>query len=315
MSEEEEIVSQSCSKCGSEYSKGMKFCPSCGASLDKSAALPSTKDFFKEFVNYDPNIWGTLKTLILKPGKLTSQFLEGDHSKVTSPAKLFIIISAIAFLVGTISVVGDSKNEQQPEEVVINEGEKPGLQLEIQTSTGLVIHNIDYYKDEIDSLGADKFLQSRNTQLNPVMYWVVKRTVEKYQKNDYEEINTNHERNASFLLYLLIPIFAFFMKVFRWKRSFTEHLTFTLYFFSAFYLIQLLWKIVGRVIGWFFPEPWLGLAVVPLVLIVAYLISAIHKNYQFGWINSGLIGLLTGTLLLVSTALLLFFASLLILSL
>jgi hypothetical protein len=305
-----------CYNCGSEYSEGMKFCPSCGTAVSEENTLPTTKDFFHEFINYDPAIWYTLKELILHPGVLTQKFISGDHNKVTSPAKLFILISAVTFFVGIVSVIGDSANEPAKEDLTVEiTEERPGLELEIKTSTGLRINNIEYYKEDIDSLGAAGFLESRNTEFNPIMYWVVKRTVQKYQQNDYEEININHERNASILLYLLIPIFALYMKMFRRRKSFTEHITFTLYFFSSFYMIMLISKVVSIILNKGLSFSWLGLASLPFIWTTAYLIIAVKKNYEFNWIAASLIGLVGGILLLIFIILLLILSSLLILSL
>ena len=181
------------------------------------------------------------------------------------------------------------------EEITVQMQEKPGLELEIETSSGLSINNIEYYKDDIDSLGVENFLIQRGQQKGSLLFWVVERTIKKYQENEYKEINVNHQRNASLLLYLLIPLFAFFMKMFRWKNSFTEHITFTLYFFSAFFFIQLLSLLVDRIFYSLFSIPLTGLVFVPLTII--YLIIAIHRNYNFGWIKSVLIGLLNGALL------------------
>ena len=62
---------KNCKYCETFLSEEMKFCPSCGKSVTEEGKLPSYNDFFKEFINYDPNIWRTIKLLLLKPGKLT----------------------------------------------------------------------------------------------------------------------------------------------------------------------------------------------------------------------------------------------------
>jgi len=306
-------MGKNCTNCGTELLDEMKFCPACGTPISDIPSLPKTKDFFKEFINYDRNIWSTIKKLLLKPGTLTGEFISGNHQKVTSPAKIFIIISALGFLFGSISLTQPSTEKTITEEEINSLQEKPPLELQFETSTGVKINNIAYYRKEIDSLGAEQFLIQRGSKPGNIRFWIIKRTIKKYQENDYKPISTNHERNASFLLYLLIPIFSFFMKVFRWKRSFTEHITFTLYFFSTFYLLKLVSKLIGKVAFYVFSIEFLGIIFVPLT--IAYLTIAIHRNYGFKWIFALLIGLLTGTLLLVSIALLLFFSSLLILAL
>ena len=308
-------MNKNCSNCGTELLEDMKFCPSCGKPLSGTSSLPKTKDFFKEFINYDRNIWRTVKKLLLNPGTLTREFMSGNHLNFTSPAKIFIIISAMAFLFGSISLTKPTPENATIEKEIsdLPLADRPRLELEFETSTGVKMKNLEYYKNEIDSLGAEQFLIQRGLQAGTIKFWVIKRTIQKYQENDYKPISANHERNASFLLYLLIPIFAFFMKVFRWKRSFTEHITFTLYFFSTFYLLGLLSKLIGKLAFYVLSINYLGLIFVPLTIV--YLAIAIRRNYGFKWAFALPIGLVTGVLLLVSMVLLLFFSSLLILAL
>lgn len=305
-------MNSQCPKCGAPRTEEMKFCSSCGKSFQEEKKAPSNRDFLKEFLNYDPHIWRTIKLLISKPGQITKDYLNGNHEKLTSPAKLFIIISAIAFLFGSISLTDSNPKQDQPNQPLLEGTEKLPLQLEITTRSGLTIHNIAYYQPEIDSLGAEEFLNQRGNKPSGIMFWIVSRTIKKYQQNDFKEINVNHQRNASFLLYLLIPGFALFMKVFRWRRPMVEHFTFTLYFFSAFYLLQMISLLIGK-LYFLIRIPFLGLLFIPLSLI--YLIMALRRNYAFNWGISSLLGLVTGALLLVSAALLLFFSSLLILAL
>lgn len=299
-----------CQHCGSPLAENKPNCPNCGESSPTDHQAPSFKDFFKEFINYDKNIWYTLRLMIFKPGVLTAEFLKNGGKTVTSPAKLFIIASALSFILGSIGVLDKPEKESTPPALAAGE-EKPGLQLEFTTSEGVRIKNIQYYRDEIDSLGPAEFYTSRNIVLNPILTWVVVRTIKKYQANDYEEISINHQRNASILLYLLIPFFAFLLKPLGWKRSFTEHISFTLYFFSAFFIWQLILNYSARLI--YFTT---GFGV-PFILIISvfatcYLIISIYRHYQINWAYSFLASIIYIIILIILMSLLLFFSSLLI---
>ncbi|HEY9117214.1 MAG TPA: DUF3667 domain-containing protein, partial [Roseivirga sp.] len=166
----------------------MKFCSSCGYSFIQESKAPRSRDFLKEFLNYDQHIWRTIKLLFSKPGTVTQAYMQGQGDRLTSPAKLFIIITAISFVLGSVSLTSsdDALLEQAPP---LQEGQsKPPLELEITTSKGVEIKNIIYYRDEIDSLGSEAFMMKRGIPKGSLRFWVIKRTIKKYQKNNYQSL-------------------------------------------------------------------------------------------------------------------------------
>lgn len=299
-----------CRNCGFVLKESVKFCPECGTPTTqlKPSEKPVLGDFFQEFINWDPKIWRTLKVLLTKPGKLVGEFMR-DHKSVTSPAKLFVLISALSFFFGVITVTRALENSEL--KIDFDQlTEKPDIELTFESSTGIRMENIAYYQPEIDSLGAEEFLTQRDNPPNGILFWIAKQTIKKYQNNDYREISINHQRNASFLLYLLIPFFALTLKIFGRQISMTEHFTFTLYTFSAFFVFQMLFRGLGVLVYNIFSIPYLELGFVPVSII--YLAAAIHFHYRKNWLISIFGGISMTLVLLLSTLFLLLFSSLLI---
>lgn len=93
-----------------------RFCPHCGqenAETRKPFYYLFTH-FFEDFTHYDGQFWGTLKNLLLKPGKLTSTYLEGKRQKFVPPVKLYIFVSFITFFMFALfPMININLNEQK----------------------------------------------------------------------------------------------------------------------------------------------------------------------------------------------------------
>jgi hypothetical protein len=92
-----------CKNCGTGISG--EYCTSCGQKKynRKDFLLKNfLRDLAEEAFDLDSKIFHTLKFLILKPGKLTYDFLNGVQKKYIGPVKLYLIIITLNFLVYSI---------------------------------------------------------------------------------------------------------------------------------------------------------------------------------------------------------------------
>jgi hypothetical protein len=77
-----------------------QFCPACGQK-DIDLERPFFELFseaFREAVDLDGRAWRTVKTLFLRPGRLTEAFLAGKRRSYTSPLRLYLFISVSFFI-------------------------------------------------------------------------------------------------------------------------------------------------------------------------------------------------------------------------
>ncbi len=86
-----------CLNCGHLVEE--KYCPNCGQQNTETRQPFHYlfTHFVEDFTHYDGQFWGTLKNLLLKPGKLTNTYLEGKRQKFVPPVKLYIFVSFITF--------------------------------------------------------------------------------------------------------------------------------------------------------------------------------------------------------------------------
>ncbi|MBX9853794.1 MAG: DUF3667 domain-containing protein [Cytophagaceae bacterium] len=89
-----------CKNCGTKFSGN--YCPSCGQKKFSREDF-SFKRYFREIAedvfDYDSKIFRTIKYLILRPGFLTVEFLNGRQKSYIGPVKLYLIIIAVNFII------------------------------------------------------------------------------------------------------------------------------------------------------------------------------------------------------------------------
>jgi hypothetical protein len=75
------------------------FCQQCGQ--ETVLHPPSTGEFVHEFIGHyvalEGKLWKTLKLLILRPGKLTLQYLAGRRVRYIQPLRVYLTFSLIFF--------------------------------------------------------------------------------------------------------------------------------------------------------------------------------------------------------------------------
>ncbi|AWX45343.1 hypothetical protein HME9304_02356 [Flagellimonas maritima] len=92
-----------CLNCNHLLDKSDRFCPNCSqANSTKKLVL---KDFFDEFfsslVNYDSKLLKTLYTLLLKPGTITKDYIQGKRIPYTNPFRFLLSLAFLYFLMFT----------------------------------------------------------------------------------------------------------------------------------------------------------------------------------------------------------------------
>jgi hypothetical protein len=101
---------KNCLNCGHLVEE--RFCPHCGQEniQPKQPFHYLFTHFIEDFTHYDGQFWKTIKYLLIRPGRLTKEYLEGKRQSYVAPVKLYIFISFITFFLP--SLFGDSEEAQ-----------------------------------------------------------------------------------------------------------------------------------------------------------------------------------------------------------
>ena len=97
-----EATAKPCLTCGTGHSG--EFCPKCGEKrIDKHdySLLHFVEHAFESFTHFDFKAFRSLRLLVLRPGVLTREFLDGRRKPYIGPVQLFVIVSIVfAVLIG-----------------------------------------------------------------------------------------------------------------------------------------------------------------------------------------------------------------------
>ncbi|MEO9891531.1 DUF3667 domain-containing protein [Aurantibacter sp.] len=89
-----------CLNCGHPLKLTDKFCSNC--SQANSTKKLSLKDFFDEFfatlISYDSKLLKTLSAMLIQPGKITRDFINGKRASYTNPFRFLLSLTIIYFL-------------------------------------------------------------------------------------------------------------------------------------------------------------------------------------------------------------------------
>ncbi len=100
-------------------------------------------NFLENYVSFDSKIFRTLKYLILKPGELSKEYLDGKRVSYAPPIRLYIILSILFFFL--ISVV------DIPESDVADMGTVDNSSIAFSEENTIIPDTSDLIKEQLDT--------------------------------------------------------------------------------------------------------------------------------------------------------------------
>ena len=277
-----------CPNCDFEYSSSYNYCPNCGQ--DNSFKRAHIHHFFMDFLasmfNFDSKVLTTFKDLFI-PGRIVVNFTSYKRARYVFPVKFFLFVSFLYFLLLSFNV-GEKNNAISRsvvmEDSVANEISNTDLSTstKVKDTTGTRMLNEIKASPHPDNL-IEKYIAYKYPKSN------------RFTKNFYRnivKINTGHldsdelrgkiQNNISYSLFLLMPLFALFLKMiyFRSKKHYSDHLVFSMYFHSLAFLLLIISMILG----------WVGLQIdfVFVLAIFTYLLIMLKRVYGQRWVKTSL---------------------------
>lgn len=151
-----------CLNCGHPLDLSDKYCPNCSQanSTKKLTLLDYLEEFLSNVLEYDSKLFQTLTALLLKPGKITREYIEGKRLSYTNPFRFLFSLAFIYFLLMGLENNFENLNTSAGE----NSFDAVELKKEID---GVEFKNEQVKKNAsavLDSLKLDRTIGTRRSQ-------------------------------------------------------------------------------------------------------------------------------------------------------
>ena len=306
-----------CENCGAQLQG--HWCAKCGQpAIDYRRSFRHViADLLNEFLNWDSKFFATIVLLLVRPWKLTNEFLAGHRVRYVHPLRLYLLASILFFFAvnygarglrfepGNLSpkdraeLEADLKKEDLPPaareklDALLRESPtSPTPSPQTTAPSPSPAPKTDKQKQEFGKIGERPFVvfdQAKST--TPFESWIEARAKEKMGEHGTKMglfISTLFS-NLPYMMLCCIPLFALVLKILYVRRHifYIDHLIYALHIHTFAYtgimLIVLATIGLNRVI----PGPIAGWAIA--LFWIAFLVQiflSIRRVYRQGWFIS-----------------------------
>lgn len=252
-------INGQCTNCGTELPEPKpNYCPHCGQ--ETNIKPPTVNEFLQQFSGTyfasEGALLRTIKLLLLRPGELTAQYLNGRRKQYVLPLRLFLSMTVVMLVVmRAVSMLQLSALDDPAFSQALHD--RPD-NVELELGMGRAgMANGTFFCEELPP-------------------WLCKRLQKKLDTStqalfaEVERVNDRLASNAGLVMLVLLPGFAAVLALlFRYRGfSYTEHLVFALHLHAFWFLVVA----AAIALPW-----WLGIAA--LVIIPGYAGLAFRRVY------------------------------------
>ena len=305
-----------CLNCGAHL-RG-QYCGYCGQrARNRLISLwELVRDAFGDLFELDSRLWRTLVPLVVRPGRLTHDYLQGRRARYMPPFRMYLVLSLLFFLVAffdpreTFGIFYEPQTLEEADETERSEASEAADEVRRELAREGIIIGAPTDTDEVSEETADGISVRVNgddaadtdCQFDDESIdgpeWLKRRLTPERLEHICEQIKQDNGRqfarnivdNIPIALIVLLPIMAFVLKALYplSRRYYVEHLLFFVHFHAFMFLILTLQFLIGR-LNAMLPTP----RAIGILLIVAasfyvpvYLFVAMRRVYGQGrWLT------------------------------
>lgn len=283
---------------------GQNFCPHCGQKNDdgKLTVGQVLSEAITNLFAFDGRFFHTLATLFRYPGKVPRQFVEGKRVRFMNPVRIYFLSSLLMLTVMQIKKAEPIKvnnvEASSDDDSTAARNLAAALKdedLSISDSSGILqkFKVMMVFSEAHEDLSASQALDSLQLKPGTINQFIYTQAY-KASHFDQERFNEYVLSKAFWGLFLFIPIIALILKLVYIRRGFyyIEHLFFTFYTQSVFFLIFSIVLITGNS----------TVAMIGFTAFTIYLFLALRKFYKQGFFKTIFKIILTSSLMFPALA-------------
>lgn len=263
---------QLCQNCGAPLAGN--YCQSCGQPAHVHRSMAHIfEEVLHGILHFDHKLWRTLPALILRPGKLTSDYIGGKRHSYVSPLAMLLFLIFAMFFVFSLTMkdpVSSLKGEYKSRDELILEIYETNASLEklkshqagvtlgedlartskklAKLEAALAEENQSRAKEEKEQL-ADETQDKSDGGINLTQVPWIKKALSHAEKNQ-DLTFYKMKANAAKLAFLLMPIslpFLWLLFVFKRRYNLFDHAVFSLYSLSFMSILLMLIAVLAKI--------------------------------------------------------------------
>ena len=277
-----------CRNCGAAVTG--RYCAACGQS--RAVHVLSLRevlgDVTHSVLHLDSRVWRTLRSLVLKPGQLTNEFIAGRHQLYLPPFRLYLVVSVLYFALSALLPEGQLLHVDAQGETVIAYGH-PSPEADAAKARQELSRALDEAAGAADAPealrraaglaataveGKDARAQCSVSLDLPVLRGLTPLLQEACRKvvaDSGQRLGAVFLDTAPKLMFAFLPLMAAVAMLFYWRprRLYAEHLVLFLHVHAFVFLWLALTSVINAVAT--LEIPFVGLLGVVGLLMMAYL--------------------------------------------
>ncbi|WP_066217961.1 DUF3667 domain-containing protein [Formosa haliotis] len=252
-------MSKTCKNCEFIFDDTFNYCPNCGQNYNEDLTVGVIfKNTIHNYFSVDARFFKSFFPLLFKPGFLPLKFVEGKRLTYLHPAQFYLFASVVFFFLFSFEIREQEQRVDQTvfktwdtdivtneaSDTLVNQQSKTDEQGEIELKLG------DKNELRLESKTLDSLVRVGATSENVLKVMGVSPNASRMEKKIYTQLFKFYKHKSStplidtfynyvpISLFVLLPIFAFFLKLaFRKKGAFAHHLVFSLYYFAFLFVM------------------------------------------------------------------------------
>lgn len=306
------LKQHSCANCGFEFSANSEhtnYCPNCGQE-NHNPRFPLIHygyELLEGFLHFDTKFLYSFKVLLLKPGKITHDYINNIRGRYTPPFRLFIFISIFALIVmgifeknlarsgyfGSYSADAIQKN-MTIGEIFDQSADSATDHILVPPFSWVMknpeITNLDLRelkKISSDSVGTWLTKYGYNNNLL-TRFYALNKKLRISRHMTVSEVTLMVSGIFKWLFLIMIPVTAFILFVIFYRKQllYYDTLLYSIHFTSFFmilyavFLLEVLWLLnMNKMLLLIF-------SVVNLLLLAVYVVVSLKKVFAFTWVST-----------------------------
>lgn len=256
------VESPNCLNCGTRL-RG-QYCGVCGQrARNRLISLwELLREAFGDLLELDSRVWRTLVPLLIRPGQLTHDYLQGRRARYMPPFRTYLVLSVLFFVVAffnpqkDLGLLNEPEPIPTPEEIAEQEARLADAKknvLQDLADEGIYVGGqmSEEQRAELDDGSEGWDCETGEVNFENVPGWIQRRLTPERVIQLCEEFDTKRGMkafvdglvdNIAVALFVLLPFMALVLKALYplSRRYFVEHLLFFLHFHAFFFLVLIL---------------------------------------------------------------------------